>query len=177
MQRDYPRRLACLSVVAWCLMGTAEAATDPIPEIQRAPYPAQEDGALTTLRIIPEACIRLEGRFTSEPGKPFSLSAEPSSARCQPRARLVDSASTHPATGRDWRLNDVIRVPSARCPGQQAVIRVWRENRATSVPAYDAQGRVRIYLHDALSSAGRAQAQALPRYVAQLAMLGRDCRR
>ena len=168
--------LACLLAASLFLANAVAVAADPAPEIQRAPYPAQADGAVTTLRIIPEACMRLEGRYTGDRGKPFALFASPSSTRCLPRARLVDAAGVHPASGRGWVLNDVIRVPSARCPQQQAVIRVWRESRATSVPARDAQGRVRIYLKDAMAPASAAQRPAVPRFTVQLAVQGRDCR-
>ena len=171
-----PLWLACLLVAGASAQSAVAATTEPVPEIQRAAFPAQADGALTTLRIIPEACMRLEGRYTGDRGKPFSISAEPSSARCQPHARLVDGAGLRPSAQQGWRLNDVIRVPSARCPGQLAQIQVWRESRDSAVPTRDAQGRVRVYLHDAMSSAARAQAQPLPRYVARLAMQGPDCR-
>lgn len=169
-------RAVCLLAVAAYIPDIGARAADPPPEIQRAPFPSQAGGVVVTLRIIPEACMRLEGRFTGDRGHPYAVSAQPSSARCLPRARLVDAASARPSSRRGWVLNDRIQIPSADCPGQVAVVSIWREARATSVPAYDAQGRVRIYLHDALSSAGRAQAPALPRYVAQLAMQGRDCR-
>ena len=154
--------------------GASSATSDPAPEIQRAPYLAQVDGAVTTLRIIPEACMRLEGRYTGDRGRPFALSTSPSSARCLPHARLVDAAGVHPASGRGWVLNDVIRVPSARCQGQWAQVQVWRESTGDAVPTRDAQGRVRVYLHDAMSPAARAR--PLPRFVAQLVMQGRDCR-
>lgn len=166
-----PLGLACLLAA-----GASAAASDPVPEIQRAPFPAQADGALTTLRIIPEACLRLEGRFTGERGRPFSISAAPSRSRCLPHARLVDAAEARPDPQHGWRLNDVIRVPSARCPGQWAQVQVWRESTGDAVPTRDAQGRVRVYLHDAMSPAARAQARPLPRFVAKLVMQGPDCR-
>lgn len=168
--------LACLLVLG--LLGPAgrAAAADPAPEIQRPPLAAQADGAAFTLRVIPEACTRLEGRFTGEKAKPFALSAEPSRAQCMPRARLVDAATARPSAQRGWVLNDEIHVPSARCPAQQAVVRIWRERDPNATPKRDAQGRVRVYLREDLAPAGAVQHQAIPRYTVQFAVQGTDCR-
>lgn len=169
-----PRTLLLLAALLG--LSGATGAAEPVPEIRRPDLPAQADGAALTLRVIPEACVRLEGRFTGAPAKPFDLAAEPSRARCLPRARLVDAASVRPMPQPGWLLNDVIRIPSARCPARVAVVRIWREGRIDSVPARDAQGRVRVYLKDSMTPAARSRRDALPRYVVQLAVQGQACR-
>lgn len=168
--------LACALVLSLLgPLGAANAA-DPAPEIRRQPLPAQADGAAFTLRVIPEACARLEGGFTGKKGQPFALAAEPSRPRCMARAQLVEAASVRPSVQRGWVLNDEIRVPSARCPAQLAVVRLWRERDPNATPKRDAQGRVRVYLRENLAPASAAQHQAPPRYAVQLAVQGRECR-
>ncbi len=169
-------RLACaLTLGLSGLLGTAFAA-DPTPEIRREPLPAQADGVTLTLRVIPEACVRLEGRFTGDKARPFALAAEPSRTRCLPHAQLVEAASARPSAQRGWILNDELRVPSARCQAQQAVVRIWRERGPDATPKLDAQGRVRIYLREDLAPANAVQHQAIPRYAVQLAVRGPECR-
>lgn len=173
---NLPLRLACVLAAIACVPGVAASEADPPPEVQRGPFPAQADGVVVTLRIIPEACMRLEGRFAGDRGHPYALSAQPSSARCLPRARLVDAASARPSSRRGWILNDRIQIPSADCLGQVAVVSIWREAHATSVPQRDAQGRVRLYLHDAMQQAGNSLSATQPRYSAQVTVQGPACR-
>ncbi len=159
------------------LPGTTQAGpADAAPEIQRPTLEPQRDGAPFILRVIPEACARLEGTFTGDPARPFSMRAQPTRSGCQPRAQLVDAASARPSAKTGWILNDRIRVPSARCPTQMAVVEIWRDGKSNTVPSRDAQGRVRIYLHDALSAGSRGQTPALPRFATRLTMQGAACR-
>lgn len=169
-------RLACALLLG--LLGPlgAASAAEPTPEIRRQPLPAQTDGATFTLRVIPEACARLEGRFTGDKARPFALATEPSRPRCMARAQLVEAASVRPSVRRGWVLNDELRVPSARCPAQQALVRVWRERGPNATPKRDAQGRVRVYLREDLAPAGAVQHQPVPRYTVQFAVQGTDCR-
>ncbi|TGV51924.1 hypothetical protein EN803_40315, partial [Mesorhizobium sp. M2D.F.Ca.ET.160.01.1.1] len=96
------------------------------PELQRAVGAPQAVGAVHTLRQIAEACARLEGAFTGDAAAPYRFSAVRTSEQCQPRARFVDYIKAQPSADKGWKLNDVIRVPNAACPAQQAVVRVWR---------------------------------------------------
>ena len=170
-------RLPCLlllSVVIAAMLPATAAAAEPSPEIRRPPAAPQADGRLHTLRTIPEACARLEGRFTGHPAAPYALTAVRSRPGCIPRARLVDAGKAKPSVARGWVLNDVIRVPRASCPAQQATIRIWR----TRVPApaqRDAQGQVRVYLRDAMAPGGPRQRVELQQYAVDLAIVGRTC--
>lgn len=159
-------------LAASCVAGAAE----PVPEIRRQPGTPQAVGALHTLRTIPEACARLQGQFTDDPASPYRFSAVRSGERCQPRARLVDAASARPSVARGWVLNDVIRVPRAGCPGQQAVVRVWRRDATAQPPKLDAQGRSRIYLKDGLDAARAGDLTSIPLYAAVMAVEGLACR-
>lgn len=156
------------------LAGTASAA-EPLPEIQRPPAAPQAIGAVHTLRTIPEACARLEGQFTGNPTTPYRFAAVRTSARCVPRARLVDAAQANPAVVAGWRLNDVIRVPSAACPGLQAVVRIWRKQADNVPPKLDAQGRSRIYLKDGLDAAKAGDLNALPMFAVAMQITGTRC--
>lgn len=126
------------------------------PEIQRPPAPPQAVGVLHSIRTIPEACVRLEGRFTGTADAPYAIAAVRTSPRCQPRARFVDAEQAKPDAASGWRLNDRIVVPNAACPSQRAVIDVWRRPGEARPPALDAQGRARVYL------GGPDRAQAAP---------------
>ena len=173
------RWLRCV-LLALAVVGAAPAAVaaDPAPEIQRPAYSPQAPGVVHTVRVIPEACMLIEGHFTGQAGTPYALAARPSRARCMARARLVDAASVRPApsAARGWVFNDLIPIPNAGCPGQQAVVRIWREGRLTAVPTRDAQGRVRVYLKDAMEPASaQAHRDAMPRYVAELEVQGQAC--
>lgn len=154
----------------------ARAATDPAPEIQRAAVPAQAQGRVHTLRQIPEACARLEGRFTGQAAQPYDFAVVRSSPNCQPRARFVDAAKAQPSLAAGWKFNDLIRVPSAACPQQQAVVRVWRKPASTAVPpALDAQGKSRLYLEDEKRRAAANQLAAVPMFAASVSMEGPAC--
>ena len=159
--------LACATVPAVARAAGAQ------PEIRRPPATPQAVGAEHTLRQIPEACTRLQGRFTGEAASPYVFETVPSSPTCQPRAKLAafTPAIAQPSSG--WVLNDVIRVPRADCPAQQAVVRVWRRPATAAPPALDAQGRSRIYLEDAQAKAAAGRLAALPAYAVEQAVEGR----
>lgn len=171
--RRVPALCAVLSV------GLAAApvlhATDPGPEIRRAAASAQAVGAVHTLRTIPEACARLEGVFTGQAAQPYRFAVVRTSPGCQPRARFVDAAKAAPSTKAGWLLNDVIRVPSATCAGQAAVVQVWRKPGAATPPALDAQGRARLYLSDAKQAAEAGKVAAVPMFAARMTLEGKPC--
>jgi hypothetical protein len=158
--------LACLPMVA--------AAQDPKPEITRAASTPQDVGQLHTLRTIPEACARIEGQFTGQAAQPYKFAVARTSANCQPRARLVDANKAKASAASGWIFNDLIRVPSATCPTQQAVVRIWRKPADATPPKLDAQGRSRIYLKDATDRA-KAGAPSVPMYAAAMAVEGKAC--
>ena len=120
---------------------------------------AQADGQLHTLRTIPEACVRLQGQFGGPDG--YALAAVPSAPGCQPRAQFrgVDSIDPDPAAG--WLLDEIVRVPSARCPQQMLRLELWTLPVAPVQAPRDGQGQVRIYLEQAQQ--GRAAGAALQR--------------
>lgn len=165
-------RLSFLCAIA--LAATPGSAIEPTAEIQRDPAPAQATGQPHTLRQIPEACTRLEGRFTDDPAVPYRLDVVRTSPRCQPRARFIDVARAPPENGGGWRLNDVIRVPSAACPSRQAVVRIWRKP-VDLRPVLDAQGKARVYLEQARRQAGQGQPARLPEFAAAMAIEGAPC--
>jgi hypothetical protein len=150
-------------------------AADTAPEIQRAPATPQTVGALHTLRTIPEACARLEGRFTGDAAKPYAFAAVPTSPRCQARAKLGDAAALKASAATGWILNDVLRVPSAACTTQQAVVRIWRKPAAGAAPKMDAQGRARVYLKDGLDAAEAGRLGAIPQYAVAMTVEGKRC--
>jgi len=165
-------RLPILLLLAAALPALA---ADPTPEIQRPAAAPQAVGAVHTVRGIPEACTRLEGMFTGNAGEPYKFDAVRTSPNCQPRARFVDAQSAKPGKAKGWILNDVIRIPSAACANQQAVVRVWRHPADVVTPKLDAQGRARIYLHESVEKA-RANALApIPLYAATMALEGKSC--
>ncbi len=172
-------RLHMLSASLLALATSAHAASPPpadlTPEIQRNPAAAQQVGAAHTLRVIPEACVRLEGRFTGLPATPYKLAVARTSERCQARAKMVDAAIAKASGATGWVLNDEIRVPSAACSTQQAVIRIWRKDAKAIPPKLDAQGRLRIYLKDGLDSARQGDLGAIPIYAAGMALQGKAC--
>ncbi|MDE2406510.1 MAG: hypothetical protein KGL91_01455 [Xanthomonadaceae bacterium] len=161
---------------AGVVLAVGARAAEPPPEVQRALATAQLQGVVHTLRTIPEACTRLEGRFTGEARAPYALTAVRTSARCQPRAALVDADIAKPSTASGWIFNDEIRVPSASCSGQVAVVGIWRKAAASAVPTLDAQGRVRVYLKDGLDAAAAGRLGELPRYAVGLAVQGAQCK-
>ena len=149
-------------------------AADPKPEIERPAASPQAVGAVHTLRTIPEACARIEGQFTGQAAQPYKFAVARTSANCQARARLVDAAKARPSTASGWIFNDLIRVPSATCATQQAVVRIWRKPADAAPPKLDAQGRSRIYLKDATDRA-KAGAPSVPIYAAAMAVEGKAC--
>ncbi|MEA9885901.1 hypothetical protein VDG05_16425 [Xanthomonas campestris pv. raphani] len=172
MSNDAATRYA--AVLAMMLTGSAFAA-EPTPELKaRPPGTAQAVGVVHTLRQIPEACARLEGMFTGNGSQPYTFSVVRSSPTCQPRARFVDFAKATPSIASGWIFNDVIRVPSAACPAQQAVVRVWRKPVDTK-PQLDGQGQSRIYLEDAKQQAAAGKIPQLPTFAAQMTVEGKAC--
>ena len=145
------------------------------PELKRAAGTPQAVGAAHTLRQIPEACARLEGVFTGEAAQPYKFAVVRTSEQCQPRARFVDFEKAQPSVAKGWKLNDVIRVPSAACPAQQAVVRVWRLP-VEQKPQLDGQGQSRIYLEEAKKQAAAGKTAQIPMFAAQLAVEGAACR-
>lgn len=169
-------RHAMAALVAGSLLATGLAAAgEPTPEIVRKPAPAQAVGHAHSLRTIPEACTRLQGEFTGDAARPYAFAAVRTSAACQPRARVVDAHKAG-APGAGWILNDRIGVPSAACPGLQAVVRVWRQDTRAAVPALDAQGKSRIYLEEGLQKARAGKLAALPVYAVAMSVEGKPCR-
>lgn len=165
---------ACLFAITASAHATA-AGQDIKPEIQRKPAAAQAVGVAHTLRVIPEACARLEGRFTGVPASPYKFAAVRTSERCQARAKMVDATSAKASAASGWVLNDEIRVPSAACATQQAVVRVWRKDADAVPPKLDAQGRSRIYLKKGLDAARQGKLGAIPVYAAGLSLQGTAC--
>ena len=161
---------------AGLLAAAFASAADLRPEIQRQAASSQPVGVTHTLRTIPEACARLEGKFTGDNAKPYTFAAVATSARCQPRARLVDAAVAKASVANGWLLNDVIRVPSASCPSQQAVVRVWRHASKAKPPQLDAQGRARIYLKDGLDAARQGQLGEIPMFATAMTLEGQACK-
>ncbi|WP_343231475.1 hypothetical protein [Xanthomonas euvesicatoria] len=163
------------AMLATLLLTSQAFAADPTPELKpRAPGAAQAVGAVHTLRQIPEACARLEGVFTGNAAQPYTLSVVRSSPTCQPRARFVDFAKAAPSVASGWIFNDVIRVPSAACPSQQAVVRVWRKP-VDAKPQLDGQGQSRIYLEDAKQQAAAGKIPQVPMFAAQMTVEGKAC--
>ena len=152
-------------------------AADPAPEIARTkPFDPQAQGTTHAVRIIPEACARLEGSFSGDAGAPYRLKALRSAPNCQPRARFVADANTaSPSLQQGWILNDRIRIPNAACSGQVAVVSVWRKPVSAQPPKLDAQGRSRIYLEAARQQAGQHKLAQVPAYAAVVDMQGAAC--
>lgn len=151
------------------------AAADSLPETQRPIGAPQAVGVAHTLRQIPEACARLEGMFTGDAAQPYKFATVRSSPTCQPRARFVDFDQARPSEANGWKLNDVIRVPSAACPAQQAVVSVWRKPVVID-PKLDGRGQSRIYLQDAKTQAAAGQVAKTPMFAAQMQVEGQACR-
>src|SRR5690606_10756496 len=108
------------------VLATALAMVMPLRAEEPAPRVGapQQPGAVHTVRQIPEACVRLEGRY-AQPGsnEPYALQVVPVGGNCQARARFVEGAEAKPSATGGWVLNDVIRIPEASCPGREAVVR------------------------------------------------------
>lgn len=175
-----PRLVACsLALTSFALASAvslaAPPASDPTPEIVRKPGAPQKIGAVHTLRQIPEACARMEGKFTGQSANPYAMSLVRTSANCQPRAQFVDAAKVKPSVAGGWKLNDRIQVPNADCPSQQTVLRVWRKPASAMPPKLDAQGRSRIYLEQMKQAAAAGKLNPVPLYAAELAVDGKGC--
>ncbi len=150
-------------------------AADPEPEIQREPGSPQAVNAVHTLRQIPEACARLEGMFTGAAAEPYKFAVVRTSPNCQPRARFVDYAKAKPSPASGWKFNDLIEVPSAACPSQKAVVRVWRKPADAAPPELDAQGRARLYLKDMQAAAKQGGFNDVPMFAAEMKLEGKAC--
>ena len=161
---------------ALSLASVGAAAAELVPEIQRPAGAPQAVGAVHTLRVIPEACARLEGQFTGDATTPYKFAAVRTSPRCQARARFVDANAAKASVASGWILNDLIRVPSAACKAQQAVVRVWRKDVKAVPPKLDAQGRSRIYLKDSIDAAKAGDLKPIPLYAASMAVEGIACK-
>ena len=164
-----------LSAVLLGLVVLPALAADPAPEIRRDAVQPQAVGAAHTLRAIPEACARLEGMFTGDAAQPYKFSVVRTSPNCQPRARLVDAAKAKPTAAGGWKFNDLIRVPSAACATQQAVVRVWRHPAAATPPALDGQGRARVYLQDSMEKTRAGDLSAVPAFAVAMGLEGKAC--
>lgn len=168
-------RLKPLLLPALLLPGLAIAA-EPTPEIQRPVSAPQADGRIHTVRVIPEACTRLEGRFTGNADEPYQMRPARSDANCQARVRLVDAATVNPERGGGWTYYDRIRIPRTSCPQQVAVVDLWKKAGAVTTPQKDAQGRVRVYLQDAMDPAKvEAARAAMPQIALRLGVEGAPC--
>lgn len=161
-------------LLAAALLPLAASAADPKPEIQRPAVTPQANGVAHTLRQIPEACARIEGMFTGDAARPYKFAVVRTSPNCQPRARFVDAAKAKPSLEAGWKFNDLIRVPSAACPQQQAVVRIWRKPvDQTQQP--DGQGQTRIYLQESKQAAAAGTLAAVPMYAAEMGVVGKSC--
>lgn len=170
-------RNACIALVMACVLAPVTVLAAPAgkvsaPEIRRAPATPQAVGVAHTLRTIPEACTRLEGRFTGRAEQPYALQAVRTRPNCQPRAQFVDAAQARPSTASGWLLNDEIRVPNAACSSQHAVVQVWRKPVAVAPPKLDAQGRARLYLQDAQQAAQSDRIAPVPQFAARMSLEG-----
>ena len=165
-------RLSLLLLAA--LVPAVPAFAAETPELQRAVGAPQAVGTVHTLRQIPEACARLEGAFTGQAAEPYRFAPVRTSEQCQPRARFVDYSKAQPSADKGWKLNDVIRVPNAACPAQQAVVRVWRLP-VNNTQALDGQGQSRIYLEEARKQAAAGKIPQVTMFAAQLQMEGKAC--
>ncbi len=162
-------------LVAGVLAGGAVCAAEPRPEIARGPYPPQALGVRHTVRTLPEACVRIDGQYANDPRAPYVITMVRTRERCQPRAGVLDTVAAKPSAAAGWILNDVIRVPSAACPGQRAVLRVWRKDFQAAPPQRDAQGRARIYLKESLDAARAGKLRTVPAFTVELTMEGQRC--
>jgi predicted outer membrane lipoprotein len=168
---------AIVALLLACAFATTTAqAADPVPEVQRAPYPPKANGEVHTIRIIPEACVYLHGMFTGDKALPYRYGAKRNSARCQPRAQMADPAKATPSVASGWILNDIVRVPSAACLTQTAVIRVWRKPADNAPPPPDAQGRSRIYLEEFKQRAAQGSLAPVTKFAAVLSIEGATCK-
>ena len=169
------RAVPLIAILALSTAGPLLAADDPAPEIEREAGAPQAVNALHTLRQIPEACARLEGMFTGNAADPYKFAVVRTSPNCQPRARFVDFAKAAPSVAKGWKFNDLIRVPSAACSSQQAVVRVWRKPADAAPPELDAQGRARLYLKEMQAAAQKGGYRPVPMFAAEMQVEGKAC--
>lgn len=167
--------LAAALAAAAVLLPQVRAAAGATPEIQRAVAKPQPVGQLHMLRQIPEACARIQGQFTGNPAEPYKFAIVKTSAGCAPRAELVDARKVGAATRPGWIYNDLVQVPSAACPTQLAVVRIWRKGSPGAPPKLDSQGRSRIYLEESLNKAKAGKLRAVPVYAAAMSVEGQAC--
>ena len=163
-----------LTLTPYAHAAAEQSAETAQPEIQRGLGHPQAIGQLHTLRTIPEACVRLQGEFTGDAAAPYRFESVPRD-RCARRARYIDATALKaaPSVASGWILNDVIRVPNATCPEQQAALSVWRHPVAPPSIVLDGQGRMRMYLKDGTISAPSGQKEnALSLYTATLEVSG-----
>lgn len=170
MRFRVPAALVLAGFATWSAL-----AAEPAPEIRRPVGTAQPVGTVHSLRQIPEACARLEGAFTGDAAQPYRYAVVRTSPQCQPRARFVDSDKAKPSVDAGWKLNDVIRVPNAACPSQQAVVTVWRKPANTATPKLDGQGQARIYLQDAKQKAASGNVAPVALFAARMSVEGKGC--
>lgn len=166
--------IAVLVAVAAVAAPLRAATPDARPVRDRPLGTPQGIGVLHTLRQIPEACARLEGVFLGDAARPYRMRAVAVAPGCQPRARYRPAHQATPSAATGWILEDRIRVPSAACPSQLAVVQVWRKPGAAA-PARDGQGQARIYLEDAQRQAAAGLAPGLPEYSAEMEVVGEPC--
>lgn len=167
-----------LQFAAFAVLSVASLASrgGETPEIQRETGKPQAVGARHTLRTIPEACSRIEGVFTGKPDSPYLSEVVNTNPACHPRARLRDASEARPTSADGWIFNDMIRVPNAACPGQVAVIRIWRKPSATAVPPKpDAQGRTRVYIGGAQDTLKNHGFDQLPQFAVATNVEGKAC--
>lgn len=162
-------------ILSMLAMALPAVAADPVPEISRPAATPQPVGVLHTLRQIPEACARIQGRFTGDPADPYKFELVRTSPNCAPRAKLVDAAKARPSEAGGWKFNDLVRVPSAQCPTRFAVVRVWRKPANVAPPALDAQGKARLYLEQERQRAAAGQLASVPEYAVSTAVEGTPC--
>ncbi len=156
------------------LLPLGALAATPKAEIERPAAAAQAIGAVHTVRQIPEACTRIEGRFTGTAAQPYDMQLVRTNPQCQPRAVFLDASKVNPSEAAGWKLNEVVRIPSASCSGLQAVVQVWRKPAGQHV-ALDGQGQNRVYLGDAKAQAATGRLAALPAYSTLVEIQGNPC--
>ena len=165
-----------LAIAAMPALAAGAPSKNPKPEITRDAIKPQAVGTAHTLRTIPEACARIEGVFTGDAAQPYKFAVVRTSANCQPRARFVDAAKAKPSEKSGWKFNDLIRVPSASCGTQLAVVRVWRKPANTVPPKLDSQGKSRIYLEEERKNAAANKLAAVSMFAAEMTVEGLPCK-
>lgn len=164
-----------LAAVALPALAAGSQSDTPKPEITRDAVKPQAVGVAHTLRTIPEACARIEGVFTGQAAAPYKFAVVRTSPKCQPRARFIDAAKAKPSEKTGWKFNDLIRVPSASCGTQLAVVRVWRKPAGVAPPKLDGQGKSRIYLDESRKQAEANKLAAIPMFAAAMSVEGLPC--